>query len=98
MNNKKEEKATYPEWDFKKLTFYQDKAVPFEIEKFDDGEMDINEFRKKIPGQTKENPAIWNIKYMQEDQLYFGLKKHIGEIINVENEFLHIKWIKIVEE
>lgn len=88
--------AEWPEWE--DIVFYHDKGVPFKIEEFDESKMDLNEFRKKIPGQTKENPAIWNIKHMKEDPLYPNLKKHIGETINVDDEFWHIKWIKIVEE
>lgn len=92
----KHEGVLWPEWE--NIVLHHDKCVPFEIEKFDDSKMDINEFRKKIPGQTKENPVIWNIKDMQEDPLYPGLKEHIGETINVENMFYNVKWIKIVEE
>lgn len=93
-----DKKATYPEWDFEKITLYQDKAVPFEIEKFDD-EMDINEFAKKIPGATKENPYIINASEWKNDPIEYGaLKKCIGETIYVGNEFCCIKWIKIVEE
>lgn len=89
--------AEWPEWE--NIVLHHDKAVPFEIEKFDEGEMDLNEFIKKIPGQTKENPYILNANVWKNDPIeYEALKKLIGETIYVGDEFCCIKWIKIVEE